>query len=195
MTLRNRLFTIFILLTTILYSCSEVPIPKPRGYPRIDLPQKSYVSVDGLSNLPLSFEYPSYGDLSFDRGVNEPGWFNIDFPQFKAKLYFTYFDINGNFDTLMESTYKLNVKNHIIKADAINEQMIYNPEERVYGILYNLKGNTATAVQFFATDSTSHFFRGSLYFNCVPNQDSLAPVIDFFREDVVHLIETLKWVE
>jgi len=63
----------------------------------------------------------------------------------------------------------------------------------VYGILYDLKGNTASSVQFYVTDSVKHFLRGSLYFEAVPDADSLAPVINFFRGDIVHLIETLKW--
>ena len=71
--------------------------------------------------------------------------------------------------------------------------LINNSKEKVYGILYDLRGNTATAGQFYVTDSTRHYLRGSLYFESEPNADSLAPVIDFFREDVVHLIETLKW--
>jgi gliding motility-associated lipoprotein GldD len=93
----------------------------------------------------------------------------------------------------MEQTYKMNVKNHITKADAINEQVFNNQENKVYGILYDLKGNTASAVQFYVTDSIKHYLRGSLYFTAEPNADSLAPVINFFRDDIIHLIETLKW--
>jgi gliding motility-associated lipoprotein GldD len=89
----------------------------------------------------------------------------------------------------------MNVKNHITKADAINEQLINDSEKRIFGIFYDLKGNTASAVQFYVTDSTKHYLRGSLYFEAEPNADSLAPVIEFFREDVIHLIETLKWKE
>jgi gliding motility-associated lipoprotein GldD len=68
-----------------------------------------------------------------------------------------------------------------------------NNVNRVYGTLYDLKGNTATAVQFFVTDSTKHFLRGSLYFAAEPDADSLEPVIEFFRGDIEHLIETLQW--
>ncbi|MBP1674669.1 MAG: gldD, partial [Bacteroidetes bacterium] len=85
--------------------------------------------------------------------------------------------------------------NHINKADAINELVINDKESNVFGILYDLKGNTATSVQFYVTDSTNHYLRGSLYFESEPNADSLAPVIDFFREDIIHIIETLKWKE
>ena len=95
----------------------------------------------------------------------------------------------------MEQTYTMNVKNHISKADAISEQVFSDPENKVYGILYDLKGNTATAVQFFVTDSTRHYFRGSLYFMSEPNPDSIAPVNEFFRKDIIHMIETLRWKE
>jgi gliding motility-associated lipoprotein GldD len=93
----------------------------------------------------------------------------------------------------MEQTYKLNIKSHIALADAIDQQVYNNQENKVYGILYDLKGNTASAVQFYVTDSVNHYLRGSLYFSAEPNADSLAPVIEFFRADILHLIETLKW--
>jgi gliding motility-associated lipoprotein GldD len=197
--LKNSI-SIVIISAMIMTGCREVPVPKPKGYFRIDLPEKEYIvfkdTIRQNGYLPLSFEYPVYGTISFDENVNpEPGWFNVDFPPYKARIYLTYKRINNDLEELMEQTYQMNVKNHISKADAISEQVFSNPENRVYGILYDLKGNTATAVQFFVTDSVHHFFRGSLYFLSEPNPDSLAPVNQFFREDIVHMIETLKWKE
>jgi len=184
----------------IAQGCRHVPVPKPDGYFRIDLPEKEYAIFNGVERpdgfLPLSFEYPVYGTVSFDEDINpEPGWFNVDFPAYKARIYLTYREVTNDLGELMEETYRMNVKNHISKADAINEQVFSNPDNKVYGILYDLKGNTATAVQFFVTDSLKHFIRGSLYFLSEPNPDSLAPVNDFFREDIIHMIETLKWEE
>jgi len=190
--------SIILILIVASYSCSDVAVPRPKGYFRIDLPEKKYLPFnkgkESASPLPLSFEYPSYGQLKFQGDyLNKQGWFNIEFPEFRAKIYLTYKDINNNLDTLLEQTYKLNVRNHITKADAINEQVVNNEENKVYGILYDLKGNTASAVQFYLTDSLKHYLRGSLYFEAEPDKDSLAPVIEFFREDVLHLIETLEW--
>lgn len=196
---KNNLLALLALMG-LLNSCRDVPVPRPKGYFRIDLPPKDYILFDGSVSkereLPLLFEYPSYGKISLvTRELTEPGWFDIDFPLYRAKIYLTYKNVNNNLAGLMEQSYKMDVKNHITKADAIDEQVISEPDKRVFGILYDLKGNTATAVQFFVTDSTRHFLRGSLYFTSVPNPDSLAPVINFFREDIVHLIETLKWKE
>ncbi|MDQ1332585.1 MAG: hypothetical protein QG576_620 [Bacteroidota bacterium] len=193
---KSNLMIIFSII--ILSGCREVAVPKPKGFFRIDLPPREYTLFNGnilnTAILPVSFEYPVYGNIILnDNYKSEPGWFNIEFPSYKAKIYLTYKDLKSNIDTLMEETYRLNVKNHITKADAINELVISDPDNRVYGILYDLKGNTATAVQFFITDSISHFLRGSLYFEAEPDPDSLAPVINFFREDIIHIIETTQW--
>jgi gliding motility-associated lipoprotein GldD len=175
--------------------CREVAVPKPRGHFRIDLPERRYVkfNVQNGNNegIPVSFEYPEYGHLSFSSGNR--GWFNIEFPSYKARIYLTYKDIKNDLDSLLEQSYNLNIKYHISKADAINEKVFNNQDNNVYGILYDLKGNTASAVEFYVTDSVKHYLRGSLYFTSEPNADSLAPVIDFFREDIIHLVETLKW--
>jgi gliding motility-associated lipoprotein GldD len=196
--LKNSGFLILMALIICTTGCRKASVPKPIGYFRIDLPKKEYVMFDNQkekkSDLPFSFEYPVYGRLSYEeKNANVPGWLNIEFPFYKAKIYLTYKHIDNNFEGLMEQTYKMNVKNHISKADAIKEHVISNPESKVFGILYDLKGNTASAVQFYVTDSIKHYLRGSLYFAAEPDADSLEPVINFFRGDIIHLIETLKW--
>ena len=194
---RTRFLTLLIFLGAS-YSCRHVPVPKPRGHFRIDLPVHKYVQFNeqtGINlKIPVSFEYPAYGNLSIQKEHgSDPGWFNIEFPSYKAKIYLTYKDVKNDLDSLLDQSYDLNVKYHVAKADAIKEQVFSNRENKVYGILYDLKGNTASAVEFYVTDSLSHYLRGSLYFASEPNADSLAPVIDFFREDIMHLVETLKW--
>jgi len=194
---RTNILTILIFLSTS-FGCRHVPVPKPRGYFRIDLPERKYIMFSEKSrknlNIPLTFEYPVYGHLTYQgESGSDPGWFNIEFPSYKAKIYLTYKDVKNDLDSLLDQSYDLNVKYHVAKADAINEKVFSNHENKVYGVLYDLKGNTASAVEFYVTDSLSHYLRGSLYFSSEPDADSLAPVISFFREDILHLIETLKW--
>jgi gliding motility-associated lipoprotein GldD len=163
------------------------------GYFRIDLPEKHYRPFDSV--CPFIFEYPVYGLLKpSDERDAEPCWFNIEFPGYNAKIHLSYKTIEGNLPSVLEDSYTLTY-NHTIKADAITETPYINEEDNIYGLLYDLKGNTATAIQFYVTDSIRHFLRGSLYFFASPNEDSLAPVIGFFREDIIHLIETLEWRE
>lgn len=175
----------------IFAGCRESVVPKPRGHFRIDLPEKAYRIYDTV--CPFIFEYPVYGRISFDVGkVAEPCWFNIEFPKHKATIHVSYKNIDNNLPALLDESHEF-AYSHSVKADAITEKPWFNPDNGVYGILYDIKGNTASAVQFFVTDSIKNFLRGALYFSVQPDEDSLAPVIDYFREDVVHMVETLKW--
>jgi gliding motility-associated lipoprotein GldD len=64
----------------------------------------------------------------------------------------------------------------------------------VFGLVYEISGSDAASTyQFYLTDSTKNFVRGALYFDLVPNNDSLAPVIDFLKKDVEHMITTFRW--
>ncbi|HNZ71643.1 MAG TPA: gliding motility lipoprotein GldD, partial [Prolixibacteraceae bacterium] len=64
---------------------------------------------------------------------------------------------------------------------------------KVYGTVYSIKGNAASPMQFYLTDSVEHFLRGSMYISEIPNYDSLQPVINFLEADMIRLIETLSW--
>ena len=86
----------------------------------------------------------------------------------------------------------MSYKQHTYKASAIKPEEFTTPNG-VGGVYFTLKGNAATANQFYATDSVKHFLRGALYLSVTPNADSLKPVNEFLRQDVEHLINTLRW--
>jgi gliding motility-associated lipoprotein GldD len=178
---------------TLQPGCKRKYTPKPRGYFRIDLPEKEYRLYD--EECPYSFEYPVYGNVMPDDDyLSEPCWLNIEFPNYKGKIHLSYKAVSDNIGTLLEDSHTLAYK-HTIKAQAINETMFLNEEKKVFGVMYDITGDAASSVQFFVTDSLNHYLRGSLYFNLQPNSDSLAPVISFFREDMIHLVESLQWKE
>ena len=182
--------TLLLLLLSFI-CCKQHYTPKPAGYPRIDFPEKTYQLYD--STCPFTFEYPVYGKITSDTSrITEPCWINIEFPSFSGKIHLSYKTVNNNVNTYIEDSRTLAYK-HTVKADAISETLYSDEEQKVYGLLYEIKGDAASNVQFYLTDSNRHFLRGSLYFNIQPNADSLAPVIDFFKDDIIHLVETLKW--
>lgn len=173
-------------------SCGESPVPKPRGYFRIDLPERGYASFD--TTFPYSFEYPAYGRIeSHVSSVDEPYWINLAFPRFNGQVHISYKKIEGNLYEYLEDS-RTFVMKQIPKADAINDSLVVFPDKDLFGLVYSIKGSgAASPVQFILTDSANHFVRGALYFNFVPNNDSLQPVIDFLSEDIRHLIETFEW--
>ncbi len=191
---KNRIL-FFIYLGVIVWAfvgCEQNYIPKPYAYFRIDFPEKEYQLYE--STYPFTFEYPVYGTVAPDtRPTAEPGWFNIRFPKYKGVIYLTYRDIDHDFDTLIENEWSIVYKKIAQKADAVDPYDYVDPEHNVYGTIYDIKGNAASSALFFVTDSVKHFLRGSLYIEVRPNADSLAPVVNFFREDVLHLMRTVRW--
>jgi gliding motility-associated lipoprotein GldD len=186
----------FLLLTSFFYSCNSAPVPKPRGYFKIELPEKKYVLFD-KPGYPYSFEYPVYGTVVkdstfFDDKPENEFWVNIDFPQFEGRLHMSYKQIGANqFSKLVEDAFKMTSK-HTLKATSIDEIPVAGGAG-VRGFVFDVGGNAATGKQFFVTDSVQHFLRGALYFNSAPNYDSIQPVEQFLYKDMQHIIQTLKW--
>jgi len=169
----------------------EVFIPKPKGYPRVDFPKKTYRLYDSL--CPYSFEIPTYSRISNDKHKGaDPCWINVDFPRYNAQIHLSYKTVTNNLDTFLNDSRDFAIK-HQIKATGLDETIIIRDSAQVYGLVYDISGNTASNVQFYLTDSTHHFMRGALYFNSVPNIDSLKIVVDFLRQDIVHMIKTFEW--
>lgn len=180
-----------LMVACCFLGCTNHYTPLPRGDFRIELPKKEYQLLDSI--FPYSFSYPAYSKVVADADApNEPYWVNIVFPRFNSTIHVSYKAIANNIDEVMEDSRKLAYK-HAIKADAIGERFFQDDERRVYGILYEIKGNAASPLQFAVTDSSRHFLRGALYFNSIPNKDSLAPVIDYIKEDMMQLMESVRW--
>lgn len=184
---------IFCLFIFGLASCNNEPIPKPVGYFRIDLPQKEYKDIDSIP-FPFEFELPQYGAVNLNKTRQDKRFLNIDFARYGARLHLSYIPIDTNLPKLLEDSRTL-VYKHVEKAQDIGERVVFDRERRVFGTFYGLDGNTASGSQFYITDSTNHFLRGALYFNVIPNYDSIAPVQDFIKKDLEHLIESIEWTE
>jgi len=197
----NGLFLFVGLLATgcwLLVACnSDYSVGKKKGYFHIDFPEKKY-QLFSQPGYPYTFEYPVYATVSKDSTFfgDKAGdwWVNIDVPQFAGRIYISYKEIGGanKFDSLVRDGFKMAYKQHVDVSTGIEETRILTPN-KVEGIYFSLGGNTATANQFFLTDSTKHFLRGALYFNAAPNADSLGIVNDFLKKDLEHLINTLQW--
>lgn len=190
--LRLCCFT-FVLALIAACNSENVTTPKPKGYFRINFPEKKYQVFDG--GCAYTFSYPTYTQLVDDRDENaRPCWKNLNFTQFNGILHLTYYDVFSaqTYNEMTENARSLAMK-HTIKADAIDQKIINYPDKKVYGVYYAIEGNTASSVQFFLTDSTSRYLRGALYFNERPQYDSIQPVIKFIKQDIDKLIETFEW--
>ncbi len=191
----KKLLVILLGLIIIGTSCTNenVYTPKPKGYFRIKFPKKEYQTYN--AGCPFTFDYPKYAIVKVDDEKNaQPCWLNMQFPQFNGNLHLTYHAVfsKKDYNDNTEAARALAMK-HTIKANAIDQKLINYPDKKVYGIYYAIEGNTASSVQFFLTDSVSHYLRGALYFNERPQYDSIQPVVKFIKKDIDKMIETFRW--
>lgn len=169
----------------------ETFIPRPRGYFRLEFPDKSYEPYQ--SECPFSFEKPTYSVMMKAKGYSEDNCqLNLEMPHYKATVHISYRPINNDLNEYLESCRSMAYE-HRVRASGIDEIPQLFPERNVYGLAYNIRGEVASNYQFYVTDSTNHFLRGSLYFYAIPNEDSLAPSLDFIKKDLEHLMETVEW--
>lgn len=192
-----RLFLLGFVL--ILFSCGtdseeeKSSLPRPKGFPMMDIPMPQYQALD--NSHPFSFEFSKYATVKKDTfALAEPHWMYIYYPRWDAFIQLTYKSVGGNRKKLVKmirDSYLLASK-HQMKANRIEDAILTTRDGRKATVI-ELEGELATPFQFFATDSTSHFLRGAVYLNTAMKNDSLAPVIQYLKQDAIHLIQTLRW--
>lgn len=183
----------------LLAYCQEGPVytPKPRAFPKVNYPEKQYQTFDE-DYCAFTFAYPTYARIEqtksyFDEEPADPCWFDIYIPDFDSRIHCSYYPIGKGKDleTLKTDAFEM-VDWHNKKANYI-EELIIQKENHVSGFAFDIEGPAASPFQFYLTDSTRHFLRGALYFNTQARPDSLAPIVDFVKQDVLKMLETFEW--
>ena len=179
----------------LLAACTAAPdfTPKPKGYNRIDLPPHRYQELGG--GHPYAFEYSQEAVIKRDSSyMAQPHWLNVYYPKLHANVQITYMDVQRDrrlYNKMMEDARKLTGK-HEIKATAIDERILKTPSG-MRASVFELSGEVPSQFQFYTTDSTHHFLRGALYFQTATANDSLAPVIEYVKTDMIRMINTLRY--
>ncbi len=196
--LKLKYYLISILFLSCLACKKEPLLPKPIGYHKLDLPQRGTYSDFKMQECDFTFKHPDYviveqDTLFFDEKPEDPCWLNIKYPTLNGMVHMSYKPLQKNdLNQLTEDYHRMKNK-HVIKADYIDDAVINDPEKQIYGLVSQVGGNVASAYQFYITDSSKNYVRGSLYFRAQPNVDSLKPALDFVREDVVKMLESWEW--
>ena len=189
----SKLFLIIASFFVLGACTNSTPVPKPPTYLRLDLPEHSYHNV--VSECPYELRLAdSYNHKS---GQSENGMFctqEVDLGPLNGTLFLFYMHLPSK-DSLEAVINFANdkVDEHKIKADKIDFKQIVNKKDKVYGTFFELRGNVATNFQFYLTDSSKNFVRGEVLMNCRPNYDSLRPVLEYLKVDLLEMVDHFKW--
>lgn len=182
------------ILSLFFIGCGDDPLPKPKGYLRLEYPVAAYEKA--VTPLPFSFEKNSYSEpISSVKKFGSTKGIDVKYPALKATIYLNYREVkNDNLDSLLRDAQNLTQK-HTMKADEISQNEFINNENNAYGMLYEVGGDAASQSQFYLTDSINHFLSGSLYFYAKPNYDSIYPASEYLKKDIKRIMETVRWKE
>jgi len=191
---RTRLIklTVFLLPMLLLVACvseERVPIPKPKGWPRMELPAHSYQSFEN-ETCPFTFEFPKMAEI--EKSKDDSCWVDIYFPHYECRWHLTYRHIPSSGKTFADhyEEYRTLVYKHIQKVTQIKERPVEAKSGN--GVMYELFGTVGVPAQMLFADSVNMVMT-SFYFDAPVANDSLAPLIDYMKEDLMHLAQTLEW--
>ncbi len=181
----------FLATLFVMASCGGYTTPRPYAYMRLPIPEVAYQRHASEAD-PFAFDLSESAILEYKKQDSDMRWLDIYYPELRARVHCSYSPVRMNLEVLSNDAQKF-VYRHAAQADAIPEQAYEDVHKRVYGVVYEIYGNTASPMQFVLTDSVKHFFRAAVYFDAVPNQDSIAPAVDYIKQDMRHLVETFEW--
>jgi len=188
---------ILLLLIILSLSCSSDYSPKPKGYYHIEFPDPAYNEFSGNQFFKFSISNQTIVEelKETPEGMKEKNGtgFNLNYPRLNAKIYCSHFRINkSDFPVFMEES-RMMVYDREKRASGVKETEYNHPEQKVFGLVYEIQGDAISPIQFVVSDSIGSFFRGALFFNTYYNKDSIAPVLAYINNDIQVLIESFQW--
>lgn len=186
---------ILISLLLLFVACEEyVPTPRPKAFPRIDLPAPSARSYQTLQSeaCPVSLQFPASGEVV--RDLNDSCWVNILFEDYDLTWHLTVRDIQPGprgvapyFEDHRKLVYK-----HSKKASRIESQPFESPQGD--GFWFEIYGEVGTPAQVFMTDPKDRYSLVlSFYYQTAMKRDSLLPISQYMKEEMQHTLSTIEW--
>lgn len=190
----KKTYILLLPLVVLLAACDSDYQPKPYAYFRITLPPMEYQLTDSLGPYTTEINVNSHSDSTDAHwSTSADKWINLVYPKLNATIHLSYKRITPDQLQIVTEESRTLVYKHVIRADNIIESYYDDTINHVHGVMYELTGNAASPAQFYMTDSVHNFLRGAVYFNSLPNYDSIMPCAAYIENDLVHIIETLRW--
>ena len=176
--------------TLIIFSCNEPNLPKQNGFFRIEF-KEPYYSVYEEIDTPFKFYYNSSSTNLDQIGSDQ---FLFDYKDLNLSLNLSFYNINSSQDLEKKARdFSLILDTHTKKSNGVILREYDNHNKSVFGKLYEIKGDVASPIQFYITDSINNFIGGSVNLNSKLKYDSIYPSIQYIKKDILVLYESINW--
>ena len=186
----GKIIISLLFFTLIIFSCNEPNLPKQNGFLRIEF-KEPYYSIYEEIDTPFNFYYNS-NSTHLNQIDSEILLFDYNDLNLSFKL--SYYNINSKYDLEKKSRdFSLILDTHTKKSNGVILGEYDNNNRRIFGKLYEIKGDVASPIQFYLTDSLSNFISGSVNLKFKSNYDSIFPSIQYVKNDIIVLFESINW--
>ena len=186
----NKIISLPLVLFTIFFSCVDSNLPKQSAFLRIEFPEPNYINLKEIKS-PVDFYY----NLSAaDINVINPKQFSLNYPKMNLVVDMSLNKISKAED--LENNFRdfsLTLETHSKKSNGMFVREYEDADNRVYAKIFEMRGDVASPIQFYLTDSTSNFINGSLNLKFKSKYDSIFPTIQYVKNDILVLVESLNW--
>lgn len=187
----RQLLTAFIAATLLAPGAcgtgdNSAPVPRRRAYPRIEIPDSAFTIV---GNAPNRLQINASAQI-LDSTDNK--WVTVIYPDLNAKIYYTFTPVDkSTIDAVIDNRLErinLNLSGHKPEFLPVDTREGFTGQ-----IVVDRFGGT-TPVQFIVTDRSTVVVSGAAFLPDADGApaDSLNPVVDMLRRDIIHSIKTLK---
>ena len=189
---------LWIIISTsfaFLISCGgkDSPVPRRYAYPRIQLYPEKYCVIPGENSVNIEKNASSIVLTDSVAGLNSR-WITISYPMYSANLYLT---VNECDDSIQfENVYSNRVQRIALNTGGKDyEQLEIENAAGFLSEILTIRTGSANPVMFLSTKNKKYVVSGIFYMSDAGNiskPDSVAPIIDAVRKDVVHLVKNLN---
>lgn len=186
------MWIIAIICSIVLCECSgnNTPTPRRKAYPRIETHDSTFTEI---VNCPIFFEMSAISSITLDSVNNESEnssrWINIYYKSYNATIYCTFTPVNSlTLKDVIANRYErmvLNSGDHpselieLTNANDFRSQILTTEQSRV------------TPIQFLSTNNRNWVISGALYIDNNSNIDSIKPIINIVKRDIIHSLKTV----
>ena len=184
----NIICSLYFLFT--FFSCENNSIlPKQDAYLRIEFNEPNYL-IYKSQNSKINFLYNSSSSSIESISART---INLDYNKLGMSLDLSFDKLNDETElTNYLRDFNLLLDAHTKRSNGFLIKEFENRNYSTYGKLYEFRGDVASPIQFFLTDSINNFIHGSLNMTVKSKYDSIYPSVQYIKNDILVFFESIN---
>ena len=181
----------FIYFFGLVFSCeNNFNLPKPDAYLRIEFNEPKYLNYEDL-NSQIDFYYNS-SSSSINQISSKS--INLNYENLGMSLDLSFNKLSSENEVINYITdFNLLLDTHTKRSNGFLVKEFENVEYSTFGKIYEFKGDVASPIQFFITDSLNNFIQGAVNKEISSKYDSIYPSIQYIKNDILVLFESINF--